>query len=164
MTSTNKAIEDSAVDKEVADKNSSAFASYLQRSSRIVALLGAGLSASSGIPTFRGVDSLWRGLSPRDLATPYCFRDDPVLFWHFHNHRRYLTLRAQPNRGHYALGKLAQVKSEFMAISQNIDGQTCPRVCSSWTYLTNDDRSFGTRRSRRALLDANPWLVARSRM
>jgi NAD-dependent deacetylase sirtuin 5 len=95
---------------------------HLKASSRIVALLGAGLSAPSGIPVFRGPGSSWRGIPTRDLANPYCLNKDPLLFWHFYNYRRHIALRANPNPGHYALAKLAQLK-DCLVISQNIDGK-----------------------------------------
>lgn len=98
------------------------FSAHLRASSRIVALLGAGLSAPSGIPVFRGPGSSWRGIPTRDLANPYSLNKDPVLFWHFYNYRRHIALRANPNPGHYALAKLAQLK-DCLAISQNIDGK-----------------------------------------
>jgi NAD-dependent SIR2 family protein deacetylase len=98
------------------------FSAHLKASNRIVALLGAGLSAPSGIPVFRGPDSSWRGIPTRDLADLFCLNKDPVLFWHFYNHRRHIALRAKPNPGHYALAKLAELK-DCLAISQNIDGE-----------------------------------------
>lgn len=98
------------------------FSVHLKASSRIVALLGAGLSAPSGIPVFRGPGSSWRGAPTRELADLYCLNKDTVLFWHFYNHRRHIALRANPNPGHYALAKLAERK-DFLAISQNIDGK-----------------------------------------
>lgn len=117
-------------------KPPSSFLDYLQNSSRIVALLGAGLSASSGIPTFRGAGSSWRGLNPpQDLANLYCFQQDPVLFWQFFDDRRHIALKAKPNRGHYALAKLARLKPDFLAISQNIDGQTI-QLPSCFVILT----------------------------
>jgi NAD+-dependent protein deacetylase sirtuin 5 len=98
------------------------FSKHIKKSKRILALLGAGLSAPSGITTFRGAGSLWRGLSPCSLTAPYFLNQDTVLFWQFYHYRRHLALEAKPNPGHYALAKLAQVK-DCMAISQNIDGE-----------------------------------------
>jgi NAD-dependent deacetylase sirtuin 5 len=102
------------------------FAVHLKASRRIAILLGAGLSAPSGMPTFRGAGSSWRGLPFRDLADPYFLKKDPVLFWQFYNYFRHLALKAKPNPGHYALAKLAQVK-DCLTISQNIDGKKSPQ-------------------------------------
>jgi len=102
------------------------FSALLKVSKRIAALLGAGLSASSGMPTFRGAGSTWRGLPPSELSSPHCLEKDPVLFWHFFNYRRHLALQSNPNPGHDALARLAGVK-DFLAISQNIDGGQSPK-------------------------------------
>jgi NAD+-dependent protein deacetylase sirtuin 5 len=98
------------------------FAAHLQRSQRIVAVLGAGLSASSGLPTFRGAGGLWRSYDASSLATPDAFDSDPGLVWHFYNYRRHMALNAKPNRAHYALVELAKKKAEFLTLSQNVDG------------------------------------------
>ncbi|KAF2434847.1 DHS-like NAD/FAD-binding domain-containing protein [Tothia fuscella] len=97
------------------------FTQHLNASTRIAALLGAGLSAASGIPTFRGAGALWRGIPPKELSSPYAFRDNPVLVWQYHNFRRHIALHALPNTAHYALAHLGEYK-DFMAITQNIDG------------------------------------------
>lgn len=98
------------------------FVTHLQSSTRIMALLGAGLSAASGIPTFRGPGGFWREHNAMDLATPEAFFKDPGLVWQFYNYRRHMALRAAPNKAHLALAKLAEKRPEFLAISQNIDG------------------------------------------
>lgn len=98
------------------------FVTHLKSSSRILALLGAGLSAASGIPTFRGPGGFWREHNATDLATPEAFAKDPALLWQFYNHRRHMALKAAPNRAHMALARLARKKPEFLVISQNIDG------------------------------------------
>ncbi|KAL8950144.1 MAG: hypothetical protein Q9222_003798 [Ikaeria aurantiellina] len=97
------------------------FVACLRSSQRVLALLGAGLSASSGIPTFRGAGGLWRDHDATKLATPEAFEKDPNLVWQFHRHRRHAASSAKPNRGHLALAKLAERK-DFLAINQNIDG------------------------------------------
>ncbi|KAL8715715.1 MAG: hypothetical protein Q9220_000382 [cf. Caloplaca sp. 1 TL-2023] len=96
------------------------FVACLKSSKRVLALLGAGLSASSGIPTFRGVGGIWRDHDATKLATPEAFGEDPNLVWQFHEYRRQTALKAKPNRGHMALAKLA-AKKNFLAINQNID-------------------------------------------
>ena len=99
-----------------------AFTEYLKSSKRILALLGAGLSASSGVATFRGADRLWRGYEPSDLSDNEAFFKDPVLVWWIFTDRMAKSQRASPNAGHHALTKLAESNSEFFAINQNIDG------------------------------------------
>ncbi|KAL4885678.1 DHS-like NAD/FAD-binding domain-containing protein [Aspergillus karnatakaensis] len=98
------------------------FQEYLKGSKRIMALLGAGLSASSGLPTFRGAGGLWRAYDATDLATPEAFEANPDLVWQFYSYRRHMALKAQPNRAHYALAELARRNKEFITLSQNVDG------------------------------------------
>lgn len=98
------------------------FAQHLQSSTRIVALLGAGLSASSGLPTFRGAGGLWRTYDATMLATPGAFRRDPGLSWQFYSYRRHMALNAHPNRAHLALAELARRNPNFITLSQNVDG------------------------------------------
>ncbi|KAL2002929.1 hypothetical protein VTN02DRAFT_5526 [Thermoascus thermophilus] len=98
------------------------FTEYLQGCTRILALLGAGLSASSGLPTFRGAGGLWRSLDATSLATPAAFDANPGLVWQFYSYRRHMALRAQPNRAHYALAELAKRNKNFITLSQNVDG------------------------------------------
>ncbi|KAI9776877.1 MAG: hypothetical protein M1839_009325 [Geoglossum umbratile] len=98
------------------------FSRHLQSSQRIVALLGAGLSAASGLPTFRGAGGLWRSHDAMSLATPEAFDADPALVWQFYSYRRHMALAAKPNRAHYALAELARRKEGFATLSQNVDG------------------------------------------
>ncbi|KIX05759.1 uncharacterized protein Z518_03731 [Rhinocladiella mackenziei CBS 650.93] len=98
------------------------FAQHLQNSKRIVALLGAGLSASSGLPTFRGAGGLWRTYDATMLATPEAFQSDPGLSWQFYSYRRHMALNAKPNRAHLALAELARRNPNFITLSQNVDG------------------------------------------
>ncbi|KAF2494831.1 NAD-dependent deacetylase sirtuin-5 [Lophium mytilinum] len=97
------------------------FQRHLNSSKRIVALVGAGLSASSGLPTFRGAGGLWRTHEATELATPGAFQRDPALVWQFYSYRRHMSLKAHPNRAHYALAELARRK-DFLTVSQNVDG------------------------------------------
>ena len=99
------------------------FKKCVKSSRTILALLGAGLSAPSGLPTFRGAGGLWRRYSAMDLATPEAFDADPSLVWAFYSHRRQCALAAQPNRAHWALAGLASRKPEYVALSQNVDGE-----------------------------------------
>jgi NAD-dependent SIR2 family protein deacetylase len=98
------------------------FTEHLQGSTHIMALLGAGLSAASGLPTFRGAGGMWRTYDAVSLATPNAFRNDPGLVWQFYSYRRHMALNAQPNRAHLALAELAKRKSGFLTLSQNVDG------------------------------------------
>ncbi|MHC4606298.1 MAG: SIR2 family NAD-dependent protein deacylase [Planctomycetota bacterium] len=87
----------------------------------IVALTGAGISAESGIPTFRGEDGLWKNHRPEVLATAEAFAEDPKLVWEWYNWRRGKIGEAKPNPGHCALAELEKKKS-FTLVTQNIDG------------------------------------------
>lgn len=102
------------------------FSEHLKSSKRIMALFGAGLSAASGVPTFRGAGGFWREYDSTTLATPAAFFEDPALVWQFYNYRRHTALKAQPNRAHVALAKLAKAKPDYLAVSQNIDGAYSP--------------------------------------
>lgn len=99
------------------------FTMHLKSSRRIIAICGAGLSASSGMATFRGAGGIWRTHSAKDLSTPEAFERDPVLVWQFHAELRRAALAAVPNNGHKALAQLAREKGEdFLTIMLNIDG------------------------------------------
>jgi NAD-dependent deacetylase len=93
---------------------------WLNAAESVAALTGAGISAESGIPTFRGPDGLWRRYRAEDLATPQAFERDPKLVWEWYEWRRGLIAAAQPNGGHRALAALARRK-KFTLISQNVD-------------------------------------------
>ncbi|GMG40418.1 unnamed protein product [Ambrosiozyma monospora] len=89
----------------------------------ILALLGAGLSSASGLPTFRGSGGYWRHYNSIDLATPDAFERDPGLVWQFYSYRRHMALAAKPNAGHQALAQLSHNdKINFLTITQNVDG------------------------------------------
>jgi NAD-dependent deacetylase sirtuin 5 len=99
------------------------FTAALQSSKRIFALIGAGLSASSGLATFRGKNTSWRGFEPQSLSDIDAFWRDPILVWWFFSDRMKRAQGATPNRGHFALARLAKEKEGFFAVNQNIDGQ-----------------------------------------
>jgi len=88
----------------------------------VAALTGAGISAESGIPTFRGAGGLWNNYRAEDLATPEAFARDPRLVWDWYNWRREVIAKAKPNSAHQALVKLQIVKPKFTLITQNVDG------------------------------------------
>jgi NAD-dependent deacetylase len=95
---------------------------WLEAASSVVILTGAGISAESGIPTFRGSDGLWKDYKPEDLATPQAFAKDPRLVWEWYDWRRGLIAKAEPNAGHRALVQLEAAKPNFTLITQNVDG------------------------------------------
>ena len=98
----------------------------IKNSEHVLVLTGAGVSAESGVPTFRGAGGYWRKWQAQSLATPQAFRSDPSLVWEFYHHRREVMLSKQPNPAHVALTKLQrQFKKEGKIvdiITQNIDG------------------------------------------
>jgi NAD-dependent SIR2 family protein deacetylase len=88
---------------------------------RVLVITGAGVSAESGIPTFRGKDGYWRNLDPAKLATPEAFARDPSLVWDWYRARRQHIRKAQPNPAHQAIVKLAAQAGEFLLLTQNVD-------------------------------------------
>ena len=89
----------------------------------IAVLTGAGVSAGSGVPTFRDAEgSLWRQHNPQDLATPEAFRRDPELVWEFYDWRRQIMVDSQPNAAHDTLAAMDAALPEFTLVTQNIDG------------------------------------------
>jgi NAD-dependent deacetylase len=94
----------------------------LARARHVVALTGAGISAESGIPTFRGPGGLWRSHRPEDLATPDAFARDPLLVWQWYDWRRGVIAAATPNPGHAALVRLEARCTTFLLVTQNVDG------------------------------------------
>jgi NAD-dependent deacetylase len=94
----------------------------LRSARRVVALTGSGISAESGIPTFRGKDGLWKTYQAQDLATPEAFSRDPHLVWEWYDWRRNLMFFKQPNAGHEVLAAWESAFEDFALITQNIDG------------------------------------------
>lgn len=88
----------------------------------IVILTGAGISAESGVPTFRGPDGLWEGHRVEDVATPEAFARDPVLVQRFYDARRAALAKVEPNPAHHALAKLdREFDGELLIVTQNVD-------------------------------------------
>lgn len=97
------------------------FLNQLSKSNRIVFFTGAGISAESGIPTFRGKDGIWNKLKPEELANFDAFMRNPQMVWEWYNHRKNIIHEAQPNKGHLAIAELQNYFTEVTVITQNID-------------------------------------------
>ncbi len=94
----------------------------IQPDASIVILTGAGMSAESGVPTFRGVDGLWEGHRIEDVASPEGFARDPELVHRFYNLRRAALNNVEPNAGHLALARLEREwRGRFLLVTQNVD-------------------------------------------
>ncbi|HEX6709620.1 MAG TPA: NAD-dependent deacylase [Rubrobacter sp.] len=98
-------------------------AEALRNASRTVVLTGSGVSAESGVPTFREAQTgLWARFDPQDLATPEAFERDPKLVWDWYAWRRKLVAGASPNPGHVAIAEMERLFPDFTLITQNVDG------------------------------------------
>jgi NAD-dependent deacetylase len=98
-------------------------AAALRSAGRVCVLTGAGVSAESGVPTFRASDGLWEGHRIEDVASPMGFQRDPRLVWDFYNARRANVRTVRPNPGHHALVRLeARFGDRFALVTQNVDG------------------------------------------
>ena len=97
-------------------------AEYLDTAERITVLTGAGVSAASGVPTFRGSDGLWRTHRPEELATAQAFERDPALVWEWYDWRRQLVAACQPNRAHEVLAHWSHSFPHLTLVTQNVDG------------------------------------------
>jgi NAD-dependent deacetylase len=89
---------------------------------KIVVLTGAGISAESGVPTFRGEDGLWRRYRAEELATLAAFQANPKLVWEWYDWRRGIIGKAAPNPGHRAIAEMEQIFPHLSLITQNVDG------------------------------------------
>jgi len=89
---------------------------------RIAVLTGAGVSAASGVPTFRDPGGLWRQYSPQELATPEAFDRDPLLVWEFYDWRRQRVAGCTPNAAHLVLAEMDASVPDFILATQNVDG------------------------------------------
>ncbi len=94
----------------------------IRAGARVSVLTGAGVSAASGIPTFRGPGGLWRDFRPEELATPEAFARDPLLVWEWYAWRRRLVAAAAPNRAHDVLAAWSRRYRGFALVTQNVDG------------------------------------------
>lgn len=100
----------------------SLLAERIRAAKRLTVLTGAGVSAASGVPTFRGPNGLWRQFRPGDLATPHAFRRDPRLVWQWYAWRRETIARCEPNAAHRVLARWSQASDGVRVITQNVDG------------------------------------------
>jgi len=96
--------------------------SLVRGAGRIVALTGAGVSAESGVPTFRGAGGLWKQFRAEDLATPDAFARDARLVWEWYGWRRSVVLSCVPNAAHRALATASATRPNFRVVTQNVDG------------------------------------------
>ena len=93
----------------------------LTDSHSVVVLTGAGISAASGVPTFRGANGLWKNYKPEELANYQAFIKQPGLVWEWYSWRRDLVGKVNPNAAHFALVEFEQMYNSFFIITQNVD-------------------------------------------
>lgn len=93
----------------------------LRDASAVTILTGAGISAESGVPTFRGKDGLWQNYKVDELATVTAFEKNPQLFWQFYSWRRKVLKSVKPNLGHYALVDFERYFKDYLLVTQNVD-------------------------------------------
>jgi NAD-dependent deacetylase len=93
----------------------------LSSATSVAALTGAGISAESGVPTFRGSEGLWKKFKPEELASFDAFIRNPDLVWEWYSYRKKLIAEVKPNPGHYALADMEKLFLDFAVVTQNID-------------------------------------------
>jgi NAD-dependent deacetylase len=96
--------------------------SFLTKGTKVTVLTGAGISAESGVPTFRGEEGLWKKFRPEELATFDAFMANPELVWEWYEYRRKIIDEIKPNPGHHALVDFQKHFDKFDLITQNVDG------------------------------------------
>ena len=94
----------------------------LAKARKVFVLTGAGISAESGIPTFRGPEGYWKKHPPEQLASPQGFARDPRLVWEWYNYRRRLIAGCEPNAAHRAVAEIEHRVEQFLLCTQNVDG------------------------------------------
>ncbi|MEX1138406.1 MAG: NAD-dependent deacylase [Bacteroidota bacterium] len=106
-----------AVKLEVSDR----LGTILRKTESVCVLTGAGVSAESGVPTFRGDDGLWKKFRPEELANFGSFMKNPDLVWEWYLYRRRLINEVRPNAGHSALAQMQDIVQDFTLVTQNVD-------------------------------------------
>src|SRR5438093_9732943 len=96
--------------------------SLLIPETRVVVLTGAGISAESGVPTFRGQEGLWKKFRAEELATPEAFQANRRLVWEWYGWRRAKIAEVKPNPGHHAVYEFEKYFVDFTLVTQNVDG------------------------------------------
>jgi NAD-dependent deacetylase len=94
----------------------------LREAERVTVLTGAGVSAASGVPTFRGASGMWKNYRAQDLATPEAFARDPRTVWEWYDWRRQVVAQAAPNDAHKVLARWESRFPTFTLVTQNVDG------------------------------------------
>lgn len=97
------------------------FLDKLSEAKKVVFFTGAGISAESGIPTFRGKDGIWNKLKPEELANFNAFMRNPQMVWEWYNHRKKIIHNSQPNKGHLAIAEMQNLFEDVTIVTQNID-------------------------------------------
>ncbi|KAI0375156.1 DHS-like NAD/FAD-binding domain-containing protein [Pilatotrama ljubarskyi] len=129
-----------------------AFREVLRNSRHIIVLAGAGLSAASGIPTFRDGGGMWRSLDVTSLATPQAFKENPSLVWQFYHYRRTKALEAKPNPAHRVIAKMAVPEylkrvapnaQSFHLITQNVDRLSVDALRELVDSMSRGRQAFG---------------------
>jgi len=93
----------------------------LKKAQKVAVLTGAGVSAESGVHTFRGENGIWKKFKPEELANFDAFMKNPDMVWEWYTYRKQLMSKVKPNSGHFALAKMEEFFPEFTLITQNID-------------------------------------------
>ena len=107
---------------------------------KIVVLTGAGVSAESGIPTFRDADGLWEGHRPEEVATPEAFARHPEVVQRFYDERRRFLLQVEPNAAHRALARLCEANKTAYIVTQNVDDLHERGGCDSVVHMHGERR------------------------
>jgi NAD-dependent deacetylase len=94
----------------------------LKNADMVTVSTGAGVSAESGVPTFRGESGLWKKFKPEELATFEAFDRNPQIVWEWYQYRREIINKIKPNRGHFAIAEMSRFYKRFSLITQNVDG------------------------------------------
>ena len=94
---------------------------YLKKAKKAAVLTGAGISAESGVPTFRGENGIWKKFRAEELANFDAFMKNPDMVWEWYAYRKKMMSEVNPNLGHYALVKMEEFYPDFTLITQNID-------------------------------------------